>query len=79
LGVYQELVHVPMIIREPGQTQQKISTETVSTKNIYQMVLSTAGVEADEISRNPYTYTEAYPPDNVIRIMEKHEPELLKN
>ena len=44
LGVYQELVHVPMIIREPGQTQQNISSETVSTKNVYQMVLSTAGV-----------------------------------
>ena len=54
LGLYQELIHVPLIIRFPGQEQGKRVTEPVSTTYVYHTALESAGIE----ETNP-VYSEA--------------------
>jgi uncharacterized sulfatase len=47
-GVYQELIHVPLIIRFPGQTGGKCVGQPVSTTRLFHTVLDVVGVEAAE-------------------------------
>ena len=44
-GVYRELVHVPLIIRWPGQTRGQGIAPTVSTTRLFHTVLEAAGAE----------------------------------
>ena len=99
LGAYQPLVHVPLLIRFPGQTEGKRVRAPVTTTHLFHTSLHAAGVDvleteySNEIDiasmsfaqwyHNPekpsgHIYTEAYPPQNVISIMEKLEPGLLE-
>lgn len=50
-SVYQEEVHVPLIVRYPGGTRSGLVGTPVSNKNIYDWVLDAAGVDRDELSR----------------------------
>jgi uncharacterized sulfatase len=100
LGVYQELVHVPLIIRLPGQTTGKRIEPPVSTTHLFHTVLDAADINPIEtayssevdisgLSLLPLVeergapparvVAEAYPPDNVITIMKKYQPEFLKS
>ncbi len=93
LGAYQELVHVPLMIRFPGQTRGRRVDQRVSTRSLFHTVLAAAGVETVtgeqvgtvkisdhnlERAVDPgRVYSEAYPPDNMTSIMEKHAPALV--
>jgi arylsulfatase A-like enzyme len=47
-GVYQELIHVPLLVRLPGQASVKCVTDLVSTLRLFATVLDLAGEEAYE-------------------------------
>lgn len=100
---YEELVHVPLIVRFPGQQHGRRVAEPVSTNQLFHTVMDAAGLPlassglqglAEEVrngslrraslpaaskpsSVGPEVVSEAYPPGNVLRIMEKHAPELI--
>ncbi len=93
LAVYQELIHVPLIIRFPGQKQECRVDESVSTRSLFHTVLAAAGIETatgedhgavkmtergpEHGPRKKRLCSEAYPPDNMTAIMERHAPALL--
>lgn len=98
LGVYQELIRVPLLIRYPGQTQAGRVTPAVSTTYLFHTALDAANLQAFETAYAPekdvrscsllplarrsssapaHVFSEAYPPDHVIRIMKKKTPDLL--
>jgi uncharacterized sulfatase len=45
LGVHEELVHVPMMIRFPGQSNQNRIEQAVSTTRIFNTILEAIGLE----------------------------------
>lgn len=47
LGIYQELAHVPMLIRYPGQVQGLRISERVSTTHLFHTVLDVVGAPLD--------------------------------
>jgi uncharacterized sulfatase len=47
-GVYQELIHVPLLIRLPGQTQGGTRTQPCATRRLFHTVLDAAGISAVE-------------------------------
>ncbi|HNB50494.1 MAG TPA: sulfatase [Anaerolineales bacterium] len=53
LGVYQELIHVPLLIRAPGQTHAGRVTQPVSTTHLFHTVLDAVHVETLETSYAP--------------------------
>jgi len=94
IGVHQELVHVPLMIRLPGQENGQRVREAVSTTRVFHSILAAAGIEtiktADDeilstaehslinpISLPKYVFSEAYPPDTLIRTIEKYAPTLM--
>ncbi|MBN1665789.1 MAG: sulfatase-like hydrolase/transferase [Anaerolineales bacterium] len=86
LGVYQELVHVPLLIRFPGQTTAESIATPVSTRQIFQTLLvetgdheSPAGLpQSANQQTNEAVLSEAFPPDNMILTMEKLTPHLIE-
>jgi arylsulfatase A-like enzyme len=46
LGVHEELVHVPLMIRFPGQVNQNHFEQAVSTTRVFNTVLEAIGIEA---------------------------------
>lgn len=44
-GVYDELIHVPLLIRSPGQTRGRRVAEPVSATRLFHTTLQAAGVE----------------------------------
>jgi uncharacterized sulfatase len=98
LGVYQELIHVPLLIRAPGQTQGGRVPQAVSTTQLFHTVLDAVHVEtvattyapevdvrscsllplAKDTGQAPANvFSEAFPPEHVISIMQRRTPELL--
>ena len=94
LGVHEELVHVPLIVRFPGQTEGLRVKQAVSTIRVFHTILDTAGIGKIETtpgevvdttkaslenhqSMPSYVFSESYPPNNLIIIMEKYAPELI--
>jgi arylsulfatase A-like enzyme len=53
LGVYQELVHVPLIVRSPKQAGGNRIKEPVSTTYLFHTVLDAAGFEVIETNYSP--------------------------
>jgi arylsulfatase A-like enzyme len=53
-GAYQELVHVPMIVRYPGQTDGRQVSEPVSITRLYHTILDLAGLAHVEDETRPY-------------------------
>jgi arylsulfatase A-like enzyme len=93
LSVYNELVQVPLIIRDPsgclprGQT----SDRTVSTRRLFHTVLTAAGLASDtEVALSliqdpscvpPFVpvFSEAIPPQNVVNLLQRRQPELVRD
>ncbi|HIK43973.1 MAG TPA: sulfatase [Leptolyngbyaceae cyanobacterium M65_K2018_010] len=92
LSIYNELVRVPLIIRDPAQRLQPGTTvdRVVSTRRLFHTVLAAAGIAnqkeltldlASDHSATPerdYVFAEAIPPQNVVNLMQKRQPELVK-
>jgi arylsulfatase A-like enzyme len=91
-SAYNELLHVPLIIRDPGGDLPRSSaiTSTVSTRRIFHTALSAAGIATPEEERrslanhngsdpeNGTIYAEAVPVSNVLNMMRKRRPELVR-
>ena len=93
LSVYNELVRVPLIIRDPHGTfpQGITSDRTVSTRRLFHTVLAAAGLATDseaslslshELSAAPANvpvFSEAIPPQNVLNLLQKRQPQLIRD
>jgi arylsulfatase A-like enzyme len=93
LSIYNELVRVPLIIRQPGQTSADAAVvdEVVSTRRLFQTVLDATELATEEEQaltllpqplRNPeidYVFAEAIPPQNVLNLMQKRQPDLVRD
>ncbi|RZM79667.1 sulfatase [Leptolyngbya iicbica] len=93
LSIYNELVRVPLIIRQPGQdeTQATVVPEVVSTRRLFQTVLDAAELannheqpltllpqpQADP--ETDFVFAEAIPPQNVVNLMQKRQPDLVRD
>ncbi|MEM9006266.1 MAG: sulfatase [Cyanobacteria bacterium P01_F01_bin.86] len=94
LSIYNELVRVPLIIRQPGpvKTSQPVVETVVSTRRLFHTVLDATelATEAEQaLSLLPqqqyshpeidYVFAEAIPPQNVVNLMQKRQPELVRD
>jgi uncharacterized sulfatase len=98
-GVYQELIHVPLIIRFSGQTEGWRVPDPVSTTRLFHTVLEAAGVEEYQTFYSPavdvrsqslvgeasnagrsqrVVFSEAYPPDYALGIVESCAPNMIE-
>jgi arylsulfatase A-like enzyme len=89
LSVYNELVRVPLIIRDPDGHLPRgtVVEQVVSTRRLFHTVLAAAGL-ADEqesslslssdVDHHP-VFAEAIPPQNVVNLMQKRQPELVRD
>ena len=85
LSVHEELVHVPLIVRSPGQREGARARQTVSTTRLFHTMLAAAGVDVLEtdgqaqaavgLAGKPVV-SEAYSPTNVTEIIERRCPQL---
>ena len=96
LSIYNELVRVPLIIRDPDHRMEPGTTveAVVSTRRLFHTVLAAAGIANDRElaldlihsqapsqglpSERDYVFSEAIPPQNVVNLMQKRQPELVK-
>ena len=93
LSIYNELVRVPLILRQPSslEAQPSVVQEVVSTRRLFHTILDAAGLatEAEQtLSLIPkqqasteidYVFAEAIPPQNVVNLMQKRQPELVRD
>ncbi len=88
-GVYKQLTHVPLIIRDPSDTfrQGNMVNSLVSTRRIFHTLLTAVGAATREESeltlasgkeREP-VFTEGYPLDWAIKRLEQYRPVLGKS
>jgi uncharacterized sulfatase len=101
--VYQELVHVPMFVRYPGQELGERVCEVISTRQIFHTVLDLAGIEDYAVDKREgveshgerieklslqrsgrgatetgqMVFSEAIPPENVLKILDQRSPEMI--
>jgi arylsulfatase A-like enzyme len=92
LSIYNELIRVPLIIRDPSDQLQKGSTvdTVVSTRRLFHTVLAAAEIANEKelelnlanstqnLKEQDYVFAEAIPPQNVVNLMQKRQPELVK-
>ena len=96
LSIYNELVRVPLIIRQPNQPSQPqtsppVIEDVVSTRRLFHTVLhgvDLATPDEQALSLLPqqhplpdtdYVFAEAIPPQNVVNLMQKRQPELVRD
>ena len=93
IGVHQELVHVPLMIRFPGQETDHRVKKAVSTMHIFHTLLDVAGINSDKINhgtlsghslKNPdalpeIIFSEAYTPITLLKIIQKYSPNLMNS
>lgn len=90
LTVYNELVQVPLIIRDPRGIFPPQHTEEaiVSTRCLFHSILNAANLataseqslaieETLKEAQNQPIFSEAVPPQNVINLLKKRQPELI--
>ena len=93
LGVHEELIHVPMIIRYPGQTQGVRIKQAVSTTQIFHTILNEIGIDdivtpykekistrkfsLSDSTRSGYVFSESYTPHSLLTILKKYGPDLI--
>jgi arylsulfatase A-like enzyme len=91
-SVYNELVHVPLIIRDPsGNFSRRSTPDTpVSTRRLFHTVLTAAGMadsqeEAHALQRNAESdpdggvvFAEGVPSNNVLNLVRRFRPELVR-
>jgi arylsulfatase A-like enzyme len=92
ISLYQELTHVPLIIRDPSGTFPRRSTvdHPVSTRRLFHTMLTAAGVatpveQAYTLAHPPATdperglvFAESVPSSNVLTLVQKHVPQLIE-
>jgi arylsulfatase A-like enzyme len=93
LSLYNELVRVPLIIRDPNGDFPR-GTETdqiVSTRRLFHTVLAATGLATPEEAElslthgssshpdNYQVFAEAIPPQNVLNLLQKRQPELVRD
>jgi arylsulfatase A-like enzyme len=87
-GLYNELVHVPLIISTPGNDfPASKQNQVVSTRRIFHTLLTAANCASDAEQKLSLCHTsdaddgrvfaEAIPPQNAINLLMKRQPELL--
>jgi arylsulfatase A-like enzyme len=90
--LYNELTHVPLIVRDPSGTLATGTTvdHLVSTRRIFHTLLDAAGLAEDHeksynLNQSPgsdpdqgVVFAEAVTPQNVLNIITKHAPELVR-
>ncbi len=102
LSIYNELVQVPLILRDPANRlpQGTVIPEVVSTRRLFQTVLTVAGLatsEEEALSLIPtapgesdpqgaiaspsldYVFAEAIPPQAVVNLMQRRQPDLIRD
>ncbi|MEM9215311.1 MAG: sulfatase [Cyanobacteria bacterium P01_F01_bin.150] len=93
LSLYNELVRVPLIIRDPGHNFPRgtVRSDVVSTRRLFHSVLTAAGLASDEERslslansagddpEDRYVFSEAIPPENVVTLLQKRQPELVRD
>lgn len=93
LSIYNELIRVPLIIRDPSNQfpQGETVDSVVSTRRLFHTVLAAAGVaEPDERALSltqalledgklDYVFAEAIPPQNVVNLMQRRQPQLVQD
>ncbi len=92
ISLYQELTHVPLIIRDPSGAFPRQTTveQPVSTRRLFHTMVAAAGV-ADEseraysLAQSPATdpehglvFAESVPSSNVLTLVQKHVPQLIE-
>jgi arylsulfatase A-like enzyme len=92
LSIYNELVRVPLIIRDPAQPASWGTTvdQVVSTRRLFHTVLAAAGLASPAEqplalgqpttveAEHDYVFAEAIPPQNVVNLMQKRQPDLVQ-
>lgn len=92
VSLYNVLTHVPLIVRDPSGALPtgQVVEQNVSTRRVCQTALTAAGLATD--SEVPYAlhrlgandpdqgtvFAEAQTPQNVLNLMVKHKPELVR-
>lgn len=90
ISLYNELVSVPLIIHDPTQSGAgTVRDEIVSTRQLFHTMLTSAGLADEEeqalslIDASPkedsYVFSEAIPPQNVVNLLEKRQPDLIRD
>jgi len=90
ISLYNELVQVPLIIRDPDNdfAQRTERQEIVSTRRLFHTILTKAGLanemeealtlaHAPDSSADHHVFAEAIPPQNVVNLLCKRQPELV--
>jgi arylsulfatase A-like enzyme len=90
ITLYNELVQVPLIVRDPTGSFPKASErmDVVSTRRLFHTVLAAAELanemeESLTLAHSPYggsdnsVFAEAIPPQNVVNLLYKRQPELV--
>jgi arylsulfatase A-like enzyme len=91
-SLYNELVHVPLLIRDPAGDFARGSSvdQFVSTRRLFHTMLSTAGSATAEeerytLARSPaadpdqgVVFSEGVPPQNVVNLLQRRHPELIR-
>jgi arylsulfatase A-like enzyme len=92
-SVYNELVHVPLLIRDPAGDFSRGATveRVVSTRRLFNTILTTANLAdpteqkwtlAQSEAADPdggIVFSEGVPPQNVVNLLQRRRPELLRN
>jgi len=89
--VYQELVHVPLLIRHPDRYPAGHTVgRNVSTRRLFHTILEAAGVTTVDHSLSLHhalngepdsetlAFAEAFPPDNLLNVLQNSKPELVQ-
>lgn len=93
LSLYNELVRVPLIIHDPSNAlgQGDVRDDVVSTRRLFHTVLTSAGLAskeersltlAHEATADPehnQVFSEAIPPQNVVNLLQKRQPQLIRD
>jgi arylsulfatase A-like enzyme len=93
LSVYNELVQVPLIVRDPQGCfpKETVSDRLVSTRCLFHTMLQASGLATEEeaasslhhacvaVSDSAPIFAEAIPPQNVLNLLQKRQPQLVRD
>ncbi|HJT57145.1 MAG TPA: sulfatase [Ktedonobacteraceae bacterium] len=93
ISLYNELVHVPLFIRDPSGDLPRSTTieSTISTRRLFHTILTTAGIATEAEQRltlaqknvdadliDSIVYSEGVTPQNALILLERRRPELVR-
>ncbi|MEB3355637.1 MAG: sulfatase [Synechococcales bacterium] len=93
ISLYNELVNVPLIIRDPSDRfpRSTIREDVVSTRRLFHTLLEVVGLASQEerslsLTQPPESdpernrvFSEAVPPQNVVNLLQKRQPDLIRD